>query len=145
MSRQSDNSAACHSCTFSSVFCSLFHRWRQSLAKGQLGREMVLGSGGKRNRRVTLWRGVSGASVRKWFLSNTAKRPQETECCCGCLPASGRVEPPACFSCQVDLYLRIFILDCKAQSILYSIPTAISLVLLLRLEAYTNACYKKRT
>lgn len=59
--------------------CGIFTHFcteRQSLANGQLGSEMVLGRGSKRNLRFPLWmREVLGTLVLKWFLPNTAKHP----------------------------------------------------------------------
>lgn len=151
MSRQSDNAAARHSCMFSSqtlvrVFFTHFSTdGGRALPRANLAGRWFLGAVARETDESLWWRGVSGASVRKWFLSNTAKRPQETGCCYSVSQPREGWDPSTCFSRQVDLYLGIFILDCKAQSILCFIPTAISLRLLLRLESYTNACCKKLT
>lgn len=93
-------------------------------------RGMLLGEVARESRVTPWWTGVSGALVLNRFLSNTAKclrKPNAAPCISQ--PQEGR-SPQHCFSGQVDLYLGIFILDCKAQSILCTVPPVISLELL---------------
>lgn len=92
----------------------------------------LLGEGSKRNLRFTLWmRGVQGTLVLNGS-SNTADSWGNLVILLHLSLRKGRA-PRFCSSGQVDLYLGIFILDCKAQFTLCTIPTIISLALLFML------------